>query len=83
METIIIEIMLGNNGEVVEFMLPAHVPLGALLQDIVAMIEQVNQTVAFDKNSIVLVDIEHNNLLRPDWTLAQNQVHDGSRLMIL
>lgn len=83
METIIIEILLGSTGDVEEFMLPAHVPLISLLQDMALLIEQMNPQVAFDRNSLILYDASRHTLLQPAWTLAQNGVHDGSRLMIL
>ena len=83
MESIIIEIVLGNTGQCVEFMLPAHVPISSLVQDIARLIEQVHLTVAFDKDAIALLDMEKGNLLCMEWTFAQNKVLDGSRLMIL
>lgn len=83
METIIIEIVLGSTGDVEEFMLPAHVPLSSLLQDIALLIEQMNTQVAFDRGSLILYDTRQQTLLQPSWTLAQNGVQDGSRLMIL
>lgn len=83
METIIIEIVLGSTGDVEEFMLPAHVPLASLLQDIALLIEQMNPQVAFDRKALILYDTERQALLQPAWTLAQNGVRDGSRLMIL
>ncbi|MBE5796767.1 MAG: hypothetical protein E7327_05235 [Clostridiales bacterium] len=83
METIIIEITLGNTGDVAEFMLPAHVPIRSLTQDIAQLVEQVNLSVAFDRESIVLFDLDRSILLQQDWTLAQNGVRDSSRLMIL
>lgn len=83
METIIIEIVLGCTGEIEEFMLPAHVPLVSLLQDIAMLIEQVDPNAAFDKDHLLLYDLDHSALLQSEWTLAQNGVRDGSRLMIL
>ena len=83
MESIIIELVLGNTGETVEFMLPAHVSLSSLVQDIARLIEQLNMSVAFDKENIVLFDLDRAVVLQHDWTLAQNGLHDSSRLMIL
>lgn len=83
MESIIIEITLGNTDEVVEFMLPAHVPVSSLLPDIAQLIEQVNLSVAFDRQTIVLFDLDRSILLQHDWTLSQNGIRDSSRLMIL
>lgn len=83
MESIIIEIVLGCTGEEMEFMLPAHVQLGSLVQDIARLIEQMNLSIAFDRDNLVLYDIEQQTLMHYDWTLAQNGVRDGSKLMIL
>lgn len=83
MESIIVEIVLGNNDEIVEFMLPAHIPLDSLVPDIVRLIEQVKLQITFDKECVVLFDVEQEFTLKPEWTLAQNGVKDGSRLIIL
>lgn len=83
MESVIIEFVLGCTNETIEFMLPAHVPLATLVQDIVLLIEQTKPTVSFGKNDIVLYDLEQQTIMHADWTLAQNGVHDGSKLMIL
>lgn len=83
METIIVEIILGSTREHVDFMLPAHVPLCSLTDDIVRLIEQTNQLIMFDKDNLTLIDTGSGEVLRPEWTLAQNGIRDGSTLMIL
>lgn len=83
MESIIVEIVLGNTDEVVEFMLPAHITVKALIPDIIRLIEQVKLQVAFDKDCVVLFDTEQEVTLKEDWTLAQNGIKDGSRMIIL
>ncbi len=83
MESIIIEIILGSMGEHVDFMLPAHVPLCSLMDDIARLIEQMNQLIMFDKDNLTLIDTNNGQVLRPEWTLAQNGIRDGSTLMIL
>lgn len=83
METIIVEMLLASTGESIEFMLPAHVPLSSLLDDVAQLIEQLNLAVAFDRENIILFDLDRSLLMQPEWTPAQNGLHDSSRLMIL
>ena len=83
METIIVELMLAATGEYIEFMLPAHVPLGSLMDDMAQLIERLNMSVAFDREDIILFDLDRSIVMQPEWTPAQNGLHDSSRLMIL
>lgn len=83
MESIIIEIIPGSTGEHIDFMLPAHVPLSSLIDDIARFIEQVNQLIMFDKENLTLIDTDNGQVLCLEWTLAQNGIRDGSTLMIL
>lgn len=83
METIIVEITLGCTGEVLEFMLPAHIPVASLTEDMALLIEQQRPGVAFDKAAVVLFDLDKQHVLNVDWTLAQNDLRDSSRLLML
>lgn len=83
METIIVEILLGITGEVVEFMLPAHVPLASLMSGILRLVEQVHQNVSFDAATVMLYDAKQALPLEPAWTLAQSGIRDGSQLVLL
>lgn len=83
METIIVEILLGMVGETLEFMLPAHIQLGSLMDDIIRLTEQVNQNVMLDRERAILYDISRGSVLYPEWTLAQNNVQDGNRLVLI
>lgn len=83
MESIIIQIILGCTGDSADFMLPAHVPVSALLDDIARLAEQVYPTAAFDPKALVLVDMQSGNVLPREWTLSQSRVEDGGKLMLL
>lgn len=83
METMIVELTVGATDVTCEFMLPAHVSLAALTQNIVQLLEQVYQYVAVDRENTVVYDLEQHCALLPEWTLAQSGVRDGSSLIIL
>lgn len=82
METIIVEIIIGASGDIVDFALPAHVPLSGMLSDIIRLIEQTHPALLIDKASPMLCDVTNGRMLHPHLTLAQSGVSPGHRLLI-
>lgn len=81
MENIIVEIALAANGETVDFMLPAHVPVQNLMKELTQVVEQVYQQIA--TNQPLLINQSLQQIIPPNQTLAQAGVRDGQRLMLV
>lgn len=82
METIIVRIILSPLEDVVEFILPAHVPIQNLMEDIIRQVRLVVWNVEYD-SSAMLYSVEHQQLLQPQWTLAQCGIQESSILMLI
>ena len=83
METIIVEICIGSIGRVMDFMLPAHVPVGKLIGDLVSLIEQTVPEVAFGNETPLLLSMADQKAIPENWTLAKAGIRDSHRLMIV
>lgn len=83
METIIVEIIIGVSGDLVDFVLPVHVPAAELLPDVIRLIEQTHPTLRMDKQTPVLCDQTDGRMLHPALTLAQSGVRMGHRLLLV
>ena len=83
METIIVEINIAASDENVEFVLPAHVKVEALLPAIIRLVEQTHQALQFDPEKTMLCDPRSQKILLPSITLAQAGVRQGHRLMLV
>lgn len=82
METIIIEITLGALNESASFILPAHVPVKMLLDEIIRQVGLVYWNAEYDAEAMLL-NKENCQLLHPQLTLAQNGIREGSKLMLI
>ena len=82
METIIVEITLGLTGETFDFMLPAHVALGAIIHEMIRKIEIYHGGIMLDKRCPMLLS-EDRKSLSMDATLAMSGIRDGSRLTLV
>ena len=82
METIIVGIILGPLEETVESILPAHVPIASLMDEIIRQIRLVYWNVEYD-SSAVLYSVERQQLLQPQWTLAQCGIQESSTLILI
>lgn len=83
METIIVEVAVGITDETYDFILPAHVNLDTIIIAIIDKIEQFQPNILIDRQMPMLIDSISRAALPLDKTLAQSNIHDGSRLMIL
>jgi len=83
METIIVEICIGVNGVVSDFMLPAHVPVSKLLRELVSLVEQVYQEITFSGETPMLCSLTSGAIIPMDLTLAQAGVRDSHQLMLI
>jgi len=82
LETIIVEITIGALNEVVQFMLPAHVAVRQLMADITRQICRLFPNVDYDSGAM-LYSLDAMTPIQPEWTLAANNVQDGSSLMLM
>lgn len=83
METIIVEILIGTTGNISDFVLPAHVPVDALIPEIRKLVEQVFPYVAFDEEAPMLCDRDKGTIIPAGMTLAQAGIRDSSRLLLV
>ena len=83
METIIVEICIGLNGVVSDFMLPAHVPVGKLIHEIVQLVEQVFPEITFGAQTPLLFSTASSAAIPAELTLAQAGVRDSNRLILV
>ncbi len=83
MENIIVEICLAATGEIIDFMLPAHVPASALVEEITRMVMQLHQELCYQEKQTILYDLSRGAEVCADGTLAQQQVRDGTRLLLV
>ena len=82
-ETIITEVCIGITGAVCDFVLPAHVPIGTLITDLVVLAEQAFPGLRMDTQNPMLLDAERTVPLCAQLTLAQAGIRDGSRLIFI
>lgn len=83
METLIVEIVIAASGESVDFILPAHVKLSALMPGILDLIEQTHQELCFDRETPMLCDMQMQKIIPSSLTLAQGGVRYGHRLLLV
>lgn len=83
METIIVEICIGLNGVVSDFMLPAHVPVEKLIRELVPLVEQVFQEITFGGQTPMFFSQTSGCSIPPELTLAQAGVRDSHRLILV
>ena len=83
METIIVEICIGLNGVVSDFMLPAHVPVGKLIHEIVRLVEQVFPEITFGGVTPMLFSTANSAAIPEELTLAQAGIRDSNRLILV
>ena len=83
METIIVELYIGENGATADFMLPAHVPVSQLTGELRGLIEQVYPEISFGQETPVLCDMQTCRIISQNLTLAQAGIRDSHRLMIV
>lgn len=82
METIIVEMILGALDKTVQFILPAHVPVETLMDDIIRQVRLVYWNAEYDR-SAVLYSADYQQVLQPQKTLAQCGIHEGSTLILI
>lgn len=83
METVIVEICMGITGSVSDFILPAHVPVAALISELIKLIEQVYPHITFDRDMPILYEMEKGLPIPMNATLAQAGIRDSSRLLLV
>ncbi|MBP3522969.1 MAG: EsaB/YukD family protein [Clostridia bacterium] len=83
METIIVEICIGITGNVSDFVLPAHVPVQALISELIKLIEQVFPYITFDHETPILYEMDKGSAIPMHLSLAQAGIRDSSRLLLV
>lgn len=83
METIILEITISATGETLDFMLPAHVRLSAMMEEIIRKLENLLPSIMIDPEHPMLYNPETSKLVLPSQTLAEAGLQDGSRLVLV
>ncbi|MGI6689377.1 MAG: hypothetical protein GX916_02380 [Clostridiales bacterium] len=83
METVIVELTISAAGETVDLMLPAHVPLDAIMGELIRKLEQYMPSVMIDKEYPMLYNPETLKVLPRSGTLAAAGIHDGASLVIV
>ena len=83
METIIVEIYIPAITSSFDFRLPATGRVYDVTCEIVRILEATQQNLLFDKELPVLCDVEHGYNLDPASYIAQTELHDGARLILV
>ncbi len=83
METIIVEIAISSTAIVSDFMLPAHVPVRSLVEELIKLVEQVYQEITFEGETALLCSLTDQCVLPGNLTLAQCGVRDSHRLLLV
>ncbi|MGI6636216.1 MAG: EsaB/YukD family protein [Christensenellales bacterium] len=83
METVIVELTISATSEKVDLMLPAHVPMDAIMGEIIRKLEQYMPNMMIDKEYPMLYNPETLKVLPRNGTLAAAGIHDGSSLVIV
>lgn len=82
METMIVEVCLGVLDEIVQFILPAHVPIGTLKENMIRQIKLVYWNVDYDENT-KLYSQDSQQILAEECTLSQCGIHEGSVITLI
>ena len=82
METVIVEIFLPAISRACDFIMPAHIPVGNLLGDLIETIRTATGA-ELDREYPCLCDMEQKRPIPYDKTLSQCGIRDSSRLMLL
>ncbi len=83
MENIIVEIYIAPVGETADFMLPAHVEVRKILSDLTRLVEQVYQQITYAGEQPLLCCLDDERIIPLNLTLAQAEIKDGHRLILV
>ena len=83
METIIVELFVPATSSTFDFQLPSTGRVSDIVNEIIRILEATQQNLLFDKELPVLCDVEHGYNLDPASYIAQTELHDGSRLILV
>lgn len=83
MEMITVEVLIPATNRVLDFALPAHVPLHKVIGGMMYNVEQGEQNVIFDRGTPLLGDLQNGRMLNLSHTLVQEGIRDGMRLMLI
>lgn len=83
METIIVELTISATGDILDFMLPAHVKLDAMMEEMIRKLENYLPGIMIDRDHPLLYNQETKRLIPANQTLAQSGLQDGSRLVLV
>jgi len=83
METIIIELHVPACNGIFDFALPAALQVSEVIREMIRTIETLGQNVTFLPETTQLCDMDQYRILSAAITLAEQEVRDGSRLMLV
>ncbi|MDO5377592.1 MAG: EsaB/YukD family protein [Clostridia bacterium] len=83
METIIIEIYLPGNNQILDFSVPSQVCIGSYIKELIHLVNIGAKNVFIDDEHPMICDMRHKCPLPFEKTLAECHVRDGDRLMLL
>ena len=83
METIIVEIYFPTINQKHDFVLPAHIPIGSILQELIIAVEDSAKNLLIDNKHPVLCDMISRRPLALEQTLSQAGIRDSHQLMLL
>lgn len=83
METIIVEIYLPGVSQSYDFVMPAHVPVGSILDRLIDLLKGYTNIAQIDAEHPCLCDMMSKRPIPLHKTLSQCGVRDSWRLMLL
>ena len=83
METIIVEIFVPAISESFDFQLPAAGRVYDVIREIAYVLTATQQNITFDEQHPMLCDLDRGLILKNDAFIAETQIHDGTRLMLV
>lgn len=83
MENIVAEVFVPCCNQHFDFSLPVRMNVDELIKAMIQALKDNGHPVAFDDAGTLLCSVDHSMILKPNETLADQQIRDGSSLMLV
>jgi len=83
MQSIIVEISVPATSASFDFRLPSTGRISDIINEIIRILETTEQNLLFDRDQPMLCDMERGTILKPQDSVAEAGLRDGSKLMLV
>lgn len=83
MQSIIVEVFVPATSASYDFRLPSTGKIGDVVAQVVQILESTEQNLLIDRGQPLLCDCERGVILKQDDTVAEAELRDGARLMLV